>query len=272
MDTYAEVRKLARGYRSDYRLDPKPLAPRSQAEVYGAVHKQLGVRVALKRLYWAPVDAVARMRREIEFGRLLGHCPFIMPVLDSSDSFDWFVMPIADGNAEQYVKSFTDTAALADLLAATCNGLEAAHALGWVHRDIKPTNILKLDDRWVLADWGLNRRPRGETTDPHRTKIGQEYGTPGFAPPELGDDAHEATTATDIYSIGQLIGWALTERWPTNRAPLLPPAGPWYGVVELATKEDPADRPQSVAEFRDLVLRMTGVVLDTCTTCQEGQD
>jgi serine/threonine protein kinase len=60
-----------------------------------------------------------------------------------------------------------------------------------------------------VADWGLTRRPRGQPTNPGRTRAGTMFGTEGFADPELSADAHNAGPEADIYSIGQIIGWAL---------------------------------------------------------------
>ncbi|MFI6073922.1 hypothetical protein ACIA5C_20345 [Actinoplanes sp. NPDC051343] len=270
MEAYEELKKSARGHKSDYRLDPRPLAPRSQAEVVGATHKPTGLRVAFKRLFNFSVDSVARMRREIEFGKLLDECPFVTPIFDSSQAFDWFVMPIADGNADEWKQPWAAEGELANLLAATCNALESAHRRGWIHRDVKPTNILRIADQWTLADWGLNRRPRGQTTDPHRTRVGAEYGTPGFAAPELSDDAHEAMPAADIYSVGQLIGWALTGKWPKPNLPLLPDNTGWREVVTLATAANSDDRPQTVGEFRSIVSSKTGTKLTVCPTCVFG--
>src|SRR6266851_3944154 len=97
---------------------------------------------------------------------------------------------------------------------SVCEGLRRPHVEGWIHRDIKPGNLLLLDGRWVVGDWGQGRRPRGETSDPRRTRTGTGFGTEGFAAPELSDDAHEVTPATDIYSLGQLVGALLTGSSP----------------------------------------------------------
>ncbi|MFD7446342.1 hypothetical protein [Streptomyces sp. NPDC059909] len=56
---------------------------------------------------------------------------------------------------------------------------------GWIHRDIKPSNILLLDGRWTLADWGIVRRPSGQTTKVGRPRL--SIGTPEFAAPELSE-------------------------------------------------------------------------------------
>jgi serine/threonine protein kinase len=258
VDPYDAVRQQARQARSDYRLDRAPLDEGGQAQVFGATHKETSVRVAVKRLQSRNPDAVARMKREVECGRTLDGKPHVMPVLDFGAAYEWFVMPMAAGSAEAFAQDLKRAGDLASMVAAVCSALEPAHALGWVHRDIKPANILKLDGQWTLADWGLGRRPRGETTNPGRTRIGVMHGTAGFAAPELSTDAHSATFSADIYSLGQLIGWSITEKWPSRDTPLLPGEGPWRSVVEQSTILDPSRRPQNIQEFRELVAREVG--------------
>jgi protein kinase-like protein len=133
-----------------------------------------------------------------------------------------------------------------DLVTAMCMALREPHRQGWVHRDLKPDNLLRFADRWVVADWGLGRRPRGQTTHPRRTQVGVQFGTEGFAAPELAVDAHTAEPAADVYSIGQIIGWALTGAWPQQNVPLLPSSGPWRTIVRAATLHDPDRRVATV--------------------------
>lgn len=239
--------------RGAYRLGPRPLGRGGQAEVFPAEHRATGVRVALKRLSSWGVDAVARMQREIEFGQLALGSDHVMPVLDYSATYDWFVMPLADGNAEDARSSLSDDGQLVAMVMGVCSALEVAHRAGWLHRDLKPANLLSLDGCWMVADWGLGRRPRGDTTFAGRTAIGEFFGTDGFAAPEQAIDAHETTASADLYSLGQIIGWARTGRTPRTGSPLLPDEEPWRSIVAAVTQEDPAARPQSVHEFRELM-------------------
>ncbi|MGW1446743.1 protein kinase domain-containing protein [Micromonospora sp. NPDC002411] len=253
-NSYNEILQAGRGTQTDYRLDSAPLARGGQADVVVAVHKQTGLKVAVKRLISRNPDAVARMKREIDCGRELGDNPHVMEVLDFSLTYDWFVMPLAEGSAETFVDELQSPPELRSFVSAVCDALDAAHALGWVHRDLKPANVLRLDGRWMVADWGLGRRPRGQTTEANRTRIGTFLGTEGFAPPELGTDAHGVGPSSDIYSLGQLIGWIIRREWPQANMPLIPKQGPWHGVVRAATQLDPARRPQDVRSFRNLVV------------------
>ncbi|WP_174185773.1 serine/threonine-protein kinase [Nocardia barduliensis] len=239
--------------RAAYRLGHRPLAQGGQAEVFPAEHKATGARVAFKRRMTWNVDAVARMRREIEFGQLSLGNDHIVPVLDYSKTYDWFVMPLAECNAEGARPSLSDDSQLRAMVLAVCSALEAAHGAGWLHRDLKPANLLLLNGCWTVADWGFGRRPRGDTTYTGRTTPGRFLGTVGFAAPEQAVDAHEATASADFYSLGQIIGWAKTGRTPQEGSPLLPEDEPWRTIVAAATQHDPAARPQDAHEFRELM-------------------
>ncbi len=259
-EAWQEVRLAARGERHDYALEPRPLDDLGgQAVVFTAKHKATGVTVAFKKVRSRSADSLARMRREISVSRDLAQCRQVMPVLDASPHDDWLVMPMARGNAVAYQSrlSASPDDRLRRFVESVAQGLEAAHDKGWVHRDVKPANILRFSDgvhgRWVVADWGLGRGPRGQTTDPNRTRVGIAYGTEGFAPPELAVDAHGATPAADIYSVGQVIGWVLTGRWPQPNVPLLPASGPWRAVVRAATRLEAVRRPKSIADFLQVV-------------------
>ena len=255
IDRYDPVRLAARGSRKDYALDPAPIASGGQATVFGATHKATGTRVAVKKLNSHSPDDVARMRREVEAAQLFGGHPHVMPVLDFSPTYDWFVMPLVTDTAQTLAADLRGPHALRSLVTAVAEALREPHQRGWIHRDLKPDNILNRDDRWVVADWGLGRRPRGETTDPRRTHIGGRFGTEGFAAPELSVNAHAVGPPADIYSIGQIIGWALTGQWPRANVPLLPADGPWRTVAKAATHLDPADRPANVDDLLALIAR-----------------
>jgi serine/threonine protein kinase len=252
-DLYDAVRLAARGKRRDYALEPSPLDDGGQAEVFRARHKSSDLFVAFKRLRATNADAVARMRREIDIARALGNNPRVMPILDHSDRYEWFVMPLADHTAAIVQSALIQPQALRDLVIAVCDALRPAHALGWIHRDLKPANLLSLNGVWTVADWGYTRRPRGQTSNADRTRVGALLGTEGFAAPELSVDAHQAGPQADIYSIGQIIGWALRREWPRANTPLLPASGPWRHVVRAATQIDPTRRPATVDALVELI-------------------
>ncbi|MEV7156969.1 serine/threonine-protein kinase [Streptomyces misionensis] len=252
-DAYAEVRRLARGVKKDYALEkfPLPDGEGGMGIVHEAVHKDTGTVVAFKKPRSLRGNLTARMQREIEVSQKLGANHHVMPVLDFSPRAEWFVMPMAQSTAERLQPELQrDPAALRALVDAVASALADAHRQDYLHRDIKPANILQVDGRWVLGDWGIVRRPLGQTTNPKRT--GTAIGTLEFGAPELSVDPHNATPASDIYSLGKVIGWLLTGLPPEANVPLLP-SGAWRGVVRRCTYRDPCQRPQTIADFLNLV-------------------
>lgn len=257
MDSRQAFSFSMQGQRKDYALERAPSGVGGQAQVFRAVHKPTNQTVAFKRLH-RPVKAdIARMKREIEVGMQLDS-PHVMPVLDSSPTGKWLVMPWADGDLTSFRSELlAKPDSFREMIDSVIKGLAAAHAEGWIHRDVTPSNILRLsiaeESRWVVSDWGLVRRPRGKTTDPGRTRLGSALGTEGFAAPELSVDAHGADTSVDVYSIGQVIGWVFTESQPVANVPLLPADGPWRTVAREATYHSASKRPLTMEDLTQLI-------------------
>ncbi len=91
-----------------------------------------------------------------------------------------------------------------------CAALDAAHAAGLVHRDIKPQNILlRPDGRVKIADFGIAR----SLAATRHTEIGTVLGTAAYLAPEQAR-GEEVTPAADIYSLGVVLYELLTGRTP----------------------------------------------------------
>lgn len=216
------------------------------------MHKPTGRSVAFKRLVTQADDAIARLRREIEVQTAIDH-PNVMPILDSSDSFRWCVMPLAvEVLAKLPLPLPTDV--LVNVVEHCARGLADAHSHNFIHRDVTPSNILLLDDekgkRWVVSDWVLVRR-HGQTTVV-RTVPGQSFGTAGFASPETWADAHSVGTASDVYSLGRVVAWAQTGRLPLPNVPL-PAPDPWRVFVERTTALDSSERVPTMENVLELL-------------------
>ncbi|MGQ7750869.1 protein kinase domain-containing protein [Streptomyces sp. WC2508] len=251
---YREVLQSAQGAKKDYSMDRIPIEEGGQAAVFRAVHKRSGIKVAFKRRLSQRENASARMRREVEISQLLNSHLNFMPILDFEHAHKWFIMPLAEATAEEQHEKLRKTEQLRDLVNCVGSVLAEAHRQGWMHRDIKPSNILLLDGRWTLADWGVVRRPLGQTTKIGRT--GHFIGTEGFAAPELFIKPHDdATPASDIYSLGRVIAWALTGEMPQTNIDLLPPPGPWRNIVKGATQHEPERRPQDIEQLLRFIER-----------------
>lgn len=156
----------------------------------------------------------ARFRREVEAARRVGGA-WTAPVLDADPEAP--VPWVATG----YAAGPSLTSAIADggplpahsarvLGAGLAEALTAVHALGLVHRDVKPSNVLLTLDGPLLIDFGIARATDGTAS---LTSTGVSVGSPGYMSPEqiLGKGV---TGAADVFSLGAVLAYAATGEPP----------------------------------------------------------
>ena len=138
--------------------------------------------------------------REILFEDLDG-VPNVVPIIDRGEWKDFWVlvMPKAEKSLRDYLSEKTDLCSIDDTVRVLSDITQALVAIEGrvVHRDIKPGNILLLDGRWCLADFGISRYAEA-TTAPDTRKHAK---TPAYAAPEQWHE-ERASSATDVYSMG----------------------------------------------------------------------
>ncbi|MEA2440713.1 MAG: hypothetical protein QOH76_2137 [Thermoleophilaceae bacterium] len=156
----------------------------------------------------------ARFARESRIAASLDH-PNVIPVYEAGEDEDrlFIAMRFVDGT--DLGRMLAEEGALAPALAAelvaqAASALDAAHARGLVHRDVKPANLLVAGDlparpHVYLTDFGLARRDGSSTA---LTTTGQWMGTPDYAAPEQ-IDGHELDGRTDVYALGCVLFAAL---------------------------------------------------------------
>lgn len=147
-------------------------------------------------------------------------------------------------------------------------GLRKLHDSGIVHRDLKPENIL-LDGRVPkIADFGICRSHRVKPV----TNSMDMKGTLAYMPPEQFYDFKRADQRADIYSLGKILFEVVEGRKngkivPFRRVGLKDPKGPFFKgldrIIQWCTSEDKKDRPDSVEELQNGLLR---VVSGTAST------
>jgi eukaryotic-like serine/threonine-protein kinase len=245
-----------------YRIE-QPIGQGGMASVYLAHDEELDRPVALKILAeHLAGDATFRDRfeREARLAGRLSH-PNVVRVFDvgESEGRPFIVMEYVEGDtlADELLRGGPLPAVRAvELAMQICNGLEAAHASGLVHRDVKPRNLLLRPDGVLkIADFGIARA--AEST--RLTEIGTILGTAAYLAPEQAQGL-EATAAADLYSVGAVLYELLTGRVPyaaTSLVELLAkqqagapaPIGDVPASLELAVlrclEPDPAERPPS---------------------------
>ena len=189
-------------------------------EVFLARQESLDREVALKvlrsELY---SDATRRLRfqREAEITAALDH-PNIVPVYETGEAsgFLYLSMKRLDGPTLDDVAGRLTTLEVARLGAALASALAAAHAVGVVHRDVKPANVMLVGDHPYLLDFGLARA----RVDLTLTQTGQAPGTLHYmAPEQLRGGVASLDPRVDIYALGATLFTAATGTPPFGERP-----------------------------------------------------
>ena len=245
------------------------------ARVFAAVDRRLGRPVAIKLLnagLAASADPAGRERflREGPTSAAFLHRHAVAVFDAGEDSGElYIVMELVDGpSLAQHLttKGTLDVADSVRIAMQVLGALAAAHAVGIVHRDVKPANILLANNGDAkLADFGIAKRL--DELEDSVTRTGTTIGTPRYLTPEQANGA-PLSPATDVYAVGIALFEMLTGRTPfagnspvavalaqqTRPAPdvrefraEIPPS--IADAVARALKKDPADRFATAAEM-----------------------
>src|SRR6266516_4801836 len=199
--------------------------------VYHARDERLKRRVAVKVL---PPELAfreeirIRFLREAETAARLSH-PHIVPIHsvgEGPDGLVYFVMAYVDGEsvaAKLKRRGQLPSEEARRIMLETADALGAAHALGIIHRDVKPDNILLEGSRGrvVVTDFGIAKALSSTTGSATLTATGVAIGTPHYMSPEQAAGDREIDGRSDIYSLGVVSYQMLTGELPFH-APTVP--------------------------------------------------
>jgi serine/threonine protein kinase len=255
--------------------------------VYSAEDEKLERRVALKVLDvpGAGGDLANRLMREARVLARLEH-PGIVPVHDVGTLADgrvFYTMKFVEGQRlDKFIEGIESVQDRLRLFLRICEAVAFAHARGVLHRDLKPANIMVGPFGEVLVmDWGLAKILPGETPsanrtiDPEATILeipkplektndstkssvitghGTVMGTPGYMSPEQARGEVEVLDArSDIFSLGALLRFILTQNTPTGSTPRLDRS--LDAICAKATAEQRGSRYSAVQELGQDVSR-----------------
>lgn len=261
--------------------DDAPLGAGGMGQVYRGMRVEVrtGIRrpVAVKFLFDdLPPSAIERSRREasihIQNENLVEMFGFI-EVTDSTGATHYHVASellegvmlydLLEGKttdpagnevpfaAELYQLYQTNREAFATrVVKAVLSGVMAMHDMGYIHRDIDPSNIMvTVEGRIKLIDYGIAKKLNA-TNEPSLTSTGMFMGKAAYAAPELivGDVAHQNET-TDIYAIGIMLFQLLTGHLPFE--------GPQLEVQQMQIRKVTPVKEIANPSLRNIVARST---------------
>ncbi len=239
----------------EYRVE-RELAHGASAIVYLATDVALDRTVAIKVL--RPELATARgARRFLREARLLAQVahPNIVPVHRAGEAggLSFYVMDHVGGQSLRTCleRGRPPAERCIAIGRSVLGALEAVHAAGIVHRDVKPENILLPGGHALLADFGI-ARPSGD--GPESPTDSGALGTPGYMAPEQAEGG-EPTASADLYAVAMVLYECLTGRkWrlavPVDEADWSGIAVPVASVLRRALAPSPGDRWPDAAAFR----------------------
>ncbi|HEX8174691.1 MAG TPA: protein kinase [Pyrinomonadaceae bacterium] len=246
-----------------YRIDER-ISEGGMGTVYRATHVLMDKRVAIKVLHpslAADDKIVARFSREARAASRISH-PHALNVTDFGESESgvvFLVMEFLDGRTLKEVIHSDGPMPLSravEIIKQVSGALDAAHAEGVVHRDLKSDNIMLVEGAngsdWAkVLDFGIAKiKETAGHTDPGLTAPNLIIGTPQYMSPEQCSQASAIDARSDIYSLGIIIYELLTGHVPfTGDSPT---------AIMMKHLQEP---PPSVMEERDDLPPQVGMVI-----------
>ena len=246
------------------------LARGGYATVFRAIQDSVDREVAIKienRTLETERDQRRFLREARASGRMSSH-PHVVDLIDvgvTQDGHPYLIMELCRGSyADRMKLGPLEAREVRDVGVKIADALVDSHALGVLHRDVKPANILYTRfGEPALADFGL-----AILSEFRDVSITLDVLTPAYAPPEMFKSGTQPTGAVDVYGLASSLYAMLRgfpARWPSDRTPTVttlmemfeqPIPDLWAvpkdftATLRAAMANDPTSRP-SAARFRD---------------------
>ena len=247
-----------------YRLD-RELGGGGMSRVFVAQEGALDRRVVVKVL---PPEltgtlSIERFRREIQLAARVHH-PHIVPVLlvGQADGLLYYTMPYIEGESLRERLEREGRLPIDDVIRImrdVADALSHAHALGVIHRDVKPDNILLVRHHALVTDFGVakalrqSRQPEERRTHGRTPSHGMALGTPAYMAPEQAAADPTIDHRADIYALGCVAYEMLTGKPPFSGRP-----------AQKILAAQVAERPAPISKERPDVSRALEAIVMRC--------
>lgn len=244
----------------------RPLGVGGMASVYLAVQESLDREVALKVMAPALAANQEFTDRFLKEGRItakLNH-PNLVTIFDIGQHGTLYYLAaeyVPGGTLREKLTAGISVAESLNVVRDVAHGLHFAHENGFVHRDVKPGNVLfRANGSAVLADFGIAKAIDQTSM---ATQVGNSIGTPHYMSPEQAR-AEKVDGRSDLYGLGAMLFELLTGHPPyeaddpfsialmhvTKPVPQLPVEHAWLqSIINRMMAKDPLDRFSSGADF-----------------------
>jgi serine/threonine-protein kinase len=253
----------------------------AMASVYKAKQLSLDRIVAIKILPKRLSEDPEFVKRFIKEGRAaakLNHNNIVQAIdVGEFGGFHYFVMEFIDGKTvydELAIRKVYSEADALNIIAQIARALDHAHAKGFIHRDVKPKNIMITRDGTAkLADMGLARE--AGDADAAAAEKGRAYGTPYYISPEQIRGIDDVDGRADVYSLGATLYHMVTGRVPFEgdtpaaimhrhlKEPIVPPdhinSEISTGLAEVVERAMAKDRSARYSSAADMLLDLERV-------------
>lgn len=255
----------------------RELGAGGMARVYLAVQESLHREVALKVMIpGLSVDEISchRFLKEGRIAAQLNH-QNLLTVYDIGVHEDQYYMAseyLPGGTARDRMKNGLSPDDAVKIISEVAQGLQYAHSKGFVHRDVKPGNLLfRANGECVLGDFGIAKSVDSTT---NATQLGTSIGTPHYMSPEQAK-GEKVDHRTDLYSLGVVFYELLVGKPPFDAddpftvalAQINEPVPPMEGevarfrpIIERLMAKQREDRFESAEAFLDELEELTGHV------------
>jgi serine/threonine-protein kinase len=251
-----------------YRVAEK-LSEGEHAAVYRAIDLHDGCAVALKIVRTELVGRRGLRRRFVADARdtmkvVSDHVVAVLDIGQHTDGAPFYVMELIHGRPLDETFLGLDYAGIVALGLQLCHGLDAAHAAGVIHRDVRPEN--------VIVSFGADGSFHCKLVDFGAAKLAASLTTPDYLAPEQARAGGQVDARADVYALGVLLYELVAGRLPFTRTdpmrqlmahqhesppPLdeqrkgCPPA--LASAVMRCLEKDPARRPSSMRDLADML-------------------